>query len=47
MEHWIGDNPLEVIASDTQPPWQGVRAVTTAPGLGIVIDPAAVVSAAG
>jgi D-galactarolactone cycloisomerase len=47
MEHWIGDNPLDVIASDAQPASHGVRAVTTAPGLGIAIDPAAVVSAAG
>jgi D-galactarolactone cycloisomerase len=39
MEHWIGDNPLDVIASDAQPPHQSRRVVTTSPGLGITVDP--------
>ena len=47
MEHWIGDNPLDVIAGDGQQPQAGRRAVPAAPGLGITVDPAAVISATG
>jgi D-galactarolactone cycloisomerase len=39
MEHWIGDNPLDAISADAQPPRDGHRAVTGAPGLGITVDP--------
>lgn len=38
MEHWIGDNPLDVISADARPPRHGHRAVTTAPGLGITVE---------
>jgi D-galactarolactone cycloisomerase len=40
MEHWIGDNPLDAISADAQPPRNGHRAVTTTPGLGITVEPA-------
>jgi D-galactarolactone cycloisomerase len=42
MEHWIGANPLAVVATDLDTPQRGLRNVDHRPGLGIMIDEASV-----
>lgn len=42
LEHWIGTNPLAVVAPDLPVPVDGVYTVPTGPGLGITVDEAAV-----
>jgi L-alanine-DL-glutamate epimerase-like enolase superfamily enzyme len=37
VEHWIGDNPLSVIAA-APPPRDGAREVIHRPGLGLDVD---------
>ena len=46
LEHWIGNNPLAVIATDLPSPEDGEYVVPPGPGLGITIDEDAVRSLA-